>query len=41
MQFTEYFKIWLTLTFAALSLTFIQSHKPFPVFHEDRVITLL
>ena len=38
MQCTEYSKIWLNLTFAALSLTFIRGHKVFPVFMADRVI---
>ena len=38
MQCTEYSKIWLNLTFAALSLTFIRGHKVFPVFKADRVI---
>ena len=38
MQCTEYSKIGLNLTFAALSLTFIRGHKGFPVFHADRVI---
>ena len=38
MQCTEYSKIWLHLTFAALSLTFIRSHKAFRVFLADRVI---
>ena len=38
MQCTEYSKIWLNLTFAAPSLTFIRDHKAFPVSHADRVI---
>ena len=38
MQCTEYSKIWLNLTFEALSQTFIRGHKAFPVFHADRVI---
>ena len=38
MQYKEYCKIWLNLTFAALSLTFIRGHKAFLVFRADRVI---
>ena len=38
MYFTVYSKIWLNLTFAAPSLTFIRGHKAFPVFHADGVI---
>ena len=34
----EYSKILLNFTFAAVSLTFIRSHKAFLVFHADRVI---
>ena len=37
MQCTEYSKIWLHLTFVALSLTFIRGHKAFLEFHADRV----
>ena len=37
MQCTEYSKIWLHLTFVALSLSFTKGHKAFPVFHTDRV----
>ena len=38
MQYMEYCKIWLNLTFAPLSLTFIGGHKAFVVFRADRVI---
>ena len=37
MQCTEYSKICLNLTSAALSLTFIKGHEAFHVFHADRV----
>ena len=37
----EYSKIWLNLTFAALSVTFIRGYKAFLVFHADRVINRL
>ena len=41
MQCTEYSKIWLNLTLAALSLTFIGGHKVFPVLKADQVIVRL
>ena len=37
MQCKEYSKIWLHLTFVALSLSFTKGRKAFPVFHTDRV----
>ena len=38
MQCTKNFKIWLNLSFAALSLTWIRGHEGFSKFHGDRVI---
>ena len=34
-------KIWRTLIFASLNLTFITGQKAFPVFHADRVIQIV